>query len=74
MILGEVASRCGFSWLLSLPTLGVDVDRLVYPLHQFIVCSYQMMGHGFLPGAILSCQCSGRWCLLGDVKPPGVDI
>jgi hypothetical protein len=32
-ILGEVALRSGFTWQLSLPTWGVDVDGLAYPLH-----------------------------------------
>jgi hypothetical protein len=33
MILGEVASRSGFTWWLSLPTWGVNMDGLAYPLH-----------------------------------------
>jgi hypothetical protein len=33
MILGEVASQSGFTWWLSLPTWGVNVDGLAYPLH-----------------------------------------
>jgi hypothetical protein len=32
MILEEVASRYGFTWWLSIPTWGVDVDELAYPL------------------------------------------
>jgi hypothetical protein len=60
MILGEVASWCGFTWRLSLPTLGVDVDGLAYPLHWPTVCSYQMRGHGLLLGVILSYCCSGH--------------
>jgi hypothetical protein len=45
MILGEVASRNGFTWQLSLPMLGVDVDMLAYPLHQPTTHSYQVRGH-----------------------------
>jgi hypothetical protein len=44
MILGEVASRCGFTWCLSLPTWGVDVDGLACPLHRPTIRSYQTMG------------------------------
>jgi hypothetical protein len=69
MILGEVASRCGFTWWLSLPTWGVDVDRLDYSLHRPTVCSSQTRGQGLLPGVVLSYRCSGWWRLLGDVKP-----
>jgi hypothetical protein len=53
---------------------GIDVDGLAYPLHQPVAHSCQMRGHDLLPDIVLSCHCSGRWHLLGDVKPPGVDI
>jgi hypothetical protein len=49
--------------------MGVDVDGLAFPLHQRMVRSYQMRGHGLLLGALLPCRCSGRR-LLGDVKLP----
>jgi hypothetical protein len=70
MILGEVVSQCGFTWWLSLPTWGVDVDGLAFPIHRPTVHSCQMRGQGLLPGAILSYRCSGRWHLSGDVKLP----
>jgi hypothetical protein len=53
--------------------VGVDVDRLAYPLHRPTVCSCQTRGHGLLPSTILSCRCSGRWHLSGDVKPLGLE-
>jgi hypothetical protein len=61
-ILGEVASRLGFTRRLSLPTWGGggDVDGLAYPLHHPTVHSYQMRGHDLLPGSILSCRYSGH--------------
>jgi hypothetical protein len=34
--------------------VGVDVDRLAYPLHHPTVHSCQMKGQGLLLGAILS--------------------
>jgi hypothetical protein len=37
-----------------------------------MVCSCQTRGQGLPLGAILSCRCSRRWCLSGDVKPPGL--
>jgi hypothetical protein len=47
-VLGEVASRSGFTWQLSLPTWGggVDVDGLACPLHRHMTHSYQARGHG----------------------------
>jgi hypothetical protein len=50
--------------------VGVDVDGLACPLHRPTVHSYQMRGQGLLPDIVLSCHWSGRWHLLGDVKPP----
>jgi hypothetical protein len=47
---------------------GVDVDGLAYTQHRPTVHSCQMRGQGLLLGTILSCRCSGRWCLSGDVK------
>jgi hypothetical protein len=54
--------------------IGIDVDGLAYPLHRPMARSWQMRGQGLLPGVVLSYRCSGRWHLLRDVKPPGVDI
>jgi hypothetical protein len=69
MVLGDVASWCGFNWLLSLPTWGlVDVDGLACPLHRPMACSHQMSGHGLLSSAVLSRHCSGRWCLFGGCE------
>jgi hypothetical protein len=50
--------------------MGINVDGLAYPLHRPMAHSCQMRGRGLLSSAILSCCCSGRWHLLGDVKPP----
>jgi hypothetical protein len=44
-VLGDVASRRGFTWLLSLPTWGVDLDGLAYPLHHPTTHSCQSRGH-----------------------------
>jgi hypothetical protein len=46
MILGEVASQSGFTWQLSLPTWGVDVDGLACPLHRPMARGCQMWGQG----------------------------
>jgi hypothetical protein len=45
-ILGDVASQNGLTWRLSLPTWGVDVDRLVSPLHWPMAHSCQARWHG----------------------------
>jgi hypothetical protein len=58
-------------WAAKPPHVGVGVDGLACPLHHPMVCNCQMRGHGLLPGVVLSCRCSGRWHLPGDVKPPG---
>jgi hypothetical protein len=50
--------------------VGGDVDGLAYPLHRPTVRSCQMKGQGPLPGVVLSCRCSERWRLSGDVKLP----
>jgi hypothetical protein len=68
MIYGEVASWCGFTWRLSLPTWVVDVDGIAYPLHRPMVCSFQTRGQGLLLGIVLSYRCSGRCQLLVNVK------
>jgi hypothetical protein len=52
--------------------MGVDVDRLVCPLHHPMVQSCQMRGWGLPPGAVLSYRYTRRWHLSGDVKPPGL--
>jgi hypothetical protein len=43
-ILVEVASRSSFTSRLSLSTLGVDVDRLPYPMHRPMARNYQAKG------------------------------
>jgi hypothetical protein len=46
---GEVASRSGFTWWLSLLTWGgggVKVDGLAWPLHWPTTRSYQARGQG----------------------------
>jgi hypothetical protein len=55
MILREDAMRCGFTWRLSLPTQGVDVDRLACPMREPMVYTCQMRGHGLLLGVVSSC-------------------
>jgi hypothetical protein len=45
-ILGEVASQIVFTWRLSLPTWGVNVDGLAFPLHRPMTCSCQARGQG----------------------------
>jgi hypothetical protein len=45
-ILGEVASRSGFTWRLSLSTWGVNVDGLAYPLLRPLARSFQVSGQG----------------------------
>jgi hypothetical protein len=51
--------------------MGVDVDGLACPMHWHMVRSCQTRGQCLLPGVVLSCCCSGRWRLSGDVKLPG---
>jgi hypothetical protein len=64
----DVASRC---W----PDAGVDVDGTACPLHHPTTCRCQMMGHVFLPSIILSRRVAvGGGALLGDAKPPSLDI
>jgi hypothetical protein len=48
--------------------MGVDMDGLACPLHRHKVCSCQTRGRDLMSGVILSCCCSGRWHLSGDVK------
>jgi hypothetical protein len=61
--------RCCFTAWLYLATkpshVGVDADRLAYPLHYPTACSHQMRGQGLLPGTILSYQFNGWWHLFG---------
>jgi hypothetical protein len=45
-IFGEVALQSGFTWWLSLPMWGRDVDGLAYPLHQPTAHSCQARGQG----------------------------
>jgi hypothetical protein len=65
----DVASRHGFTWLLSLLTWG-RCGQASLPLHRPTACSHQTMREGLLLGVILSHHCSGRWRLSGDLKPP----
>jgi hypothetical protein len=75
MVLGDIASRCQLYLVAKTFHLGVDVDGLDWPLHCPIVCSHQMKGHGFMSSATLSCHAAVGGCaVLGDAKPPGVDI
>jgi hypothetical protein len=65
--------RCFTAWLylVAKPShVGVDVDGLACPLHHPMTCSHQTRGHGLLPGTVLSCHCSGRWCLFGGCEAP----
>jgi hypothetical protein len=65
---GTVTKRL---YLPAMPShMGINVDRLAYPLHQSMSCSCQRRGQGLLLGIILSCRYSDRWHLSGDVKPP----
>jgi hypothetical protein len=52
--------------------VGVDVDRLVFPLHRPMVYSHQMRGQGLLAGDVLSHHYSGRWRLFGGCESPGL--
>jgi hypothetical protein len=70
-VLGVGAVRRWFYLTAKPPHVGVGVDGLACLLHRPTTCSYQMREHGLLSGVILSCRCSGRWCLPGDVKPLG---
>jgi hypothetical protein len=66
-ISGDVASWC---W----PCL-VDVDGVACPLHRPMACSRQMRGQGFLLGAVLSHRATVfGGALLGDAKPPDLDV
>jgi preprotein translocase subunit Sec63 len=51
--------------------VGVNVNGLAYPLHQHMVCSFQMKGYGLMLGVVLSYRCSGWWRFSEDVKQPG---
>jgi hypothetical protein len=55
------------TWLLSLPTWGVDVDGLACPLHRPTTCSHLSRGQSFLSGAALS----HRVALGGGAFPGG---
>jgi hypothetical protein len=71
----DVALHVGLSWLLSLPTWGVDMDELACPLHRPTAYSRKTRGQGFLPGVVLfHCATVGGGAILWDTKPPGLDI
>jgi hypothetical protein len=74
MFLYTLLRGVGLTWLLSLSTWRIDVDGLACPLHRPTVHSCQMRTHGLMLGNVLSCRCSGRWCLIGGCKALGLDI
>jgi hypothetical protein len=65
----------GFTWLLWLPTLGVDVDGLDCPLHHPTTYSNQARGQSFLLGSILSLRAAvgGGAFLGGGCEAPGLE-
>jgi hypothetical protein len=71
----DVASWC-WLYLAAKPSyVEVDVAGLAFPLHLPTACSYQMRGHGFLSGTVLSHRAAvGGGALLGDVKPSSFDV
>jgi hypothetical protein len=69
MILGDVALRHGFTWLLSLPMWGL-MSMGSLPLHYAMTCNHQTRGQGLLPDAVLSRRCSGWWCLSKGCEAP----
>jgi hypothetical protein len=65
----------GFTWLLRLPHVRVNVDGLACPLHCPTICSRQTREHGFLLGAALSHRAAvGGGAFLGVAKLPGLVI
>jgi hypothetical protein len=75
MALGDVASRRWLYLAAKLSHVGVDVDSLACPLHRPMAYGHQMRGQSFLPGAVLSYRVAvGGGTILGDAKPPGLDI
>jgi hypothetical protein len=55
--------------------VGVNVDRLAYPLHRSTACSRQMRGHSFMLDVVLSHHATvGSSAFPGDAKPSGLDI
>jgi hypothetical protein len=59
-----------FTWLLSLPTWGVDVDGPACPLHYLTASSRQTRGHNFLSGTTLSHRVTvGGGIFSGGVSP-----
>jgi hypothetical protein len=72
---GDVASQCWPDLGVKSSHVGVDVDRLAYPLHRPMTCSHQMRGQGLLSGTVLSSHVAmSGGALLGDVKLSGLDI
>jgi hypothetical protein len=61
-----------FTWRLGLPTWGVDVDGLAYPLHRPTVHSRELRGRAYLPDAVLCCHCGRRWRSSGEGRLPGL--
>jgi hypothetical protein len=74
-VLGDVIDSLDFTWLLSLPMWGVDVDGLAYSLHRPMVCSHQMREQSFLSSvALFNHAVVGDDAFSGGVKPSGLDI
>jgi hypothetical protein len=72
-VLKDVIALLGFTWLLSLPMWGVDVDGLACPLHRPTVCGHQTRGQSFLLGAAISHRIAvggGTFPGGGGVKAP----
>jgi hypothetical protein len=73
--MGTLLRDASLTWLLSLPTWGVNVDGLACLMHRPTAYGRQMRGHGFLPGVVLSHHVAkGSGALLGDTQPPSLDI
>jgi hypothetical protein len=55
--------------------VGVDVDRLAYPLHRPMAYYHQTRDQGFLSGTVMPCQVAmGGGVSPGGAKPPSLDI
>jgi hypothetical protein len=54
--------------------VGVDVDRLAYPLHHPMVHSCQMRGQGLLPGIVLSLSLQWAVPSFGGCEAPRARI
>jgi hypothetical protein len=71
----DIASQCWPYLVAKSSHTGVDVHGLACLLLYPMTYSRQMRGQGFLPGTVLSHRATmGSGALLGDAKPPGLDI